>query len=339
MKFQAWLFFIGASVILHIFGLSLYISLQDKIRPSKEGQISNLEIVRHAELSLMEKWSTRPSLNSNSQSLYLQENNDDLPVQQPNANSRVSYQKRPVQIKQPTPKDRRVPKIPTNNALVTDLSSTVIKPISPITMPNYDEGYTAISTSTKIYKLDTLKSNTKEDIHTKIYEPKTADLPQIDISKPLLNYEPSNSIDPLPNKTLQIDWKPDPKIRNQVQTEFSSLQFPDQTPTLKYANQSPQIQNNNSQIDDDISREWGFNIIKALRHAINNPSDVRGEASVSMELTISKDGNLLNVKIIQSSGNLRFDRAAQKATQLANFPRAPLSFTQEKKTFKIKLIL
>ena len=339
MKFQAWLFFIGASVILHIFGLSLYISLQDKIRPSKEGQISNLEIVRHAELSLMEKWSTRPSLNSNSQSLYLQENNDDLPVQQPNANSRVSYQKRPVQIKQPTPKDRRVPKIPTNNALVTDLSSTVIKPISPITMPNYDEGYTAISTSTKIYKLDTLKSNTKEDIHTKIYEPKTADLPQIDISKPLLNYEPSNSTDPLPNKTLQIDWKPDPKIRNQVQTEFSSLQFPDQTPTLKSANQSPQIQNNNSQIDDDISREWGFNIIKALRHAINNPSDVRGEASVSMELTISKDGNLLNVKIIQSSGNLRFDRAAQKATQLANFPRAPLSFTQEKKTFKIKLIL
>tara|TARA_B100000902_G_scaffold35345_1_gene42453 strand:- start:11 stop:1030 length:1020 start_codon:yes stop_codon:yes gene_type:complete len=339
MKFQAWLFFIGASVILHIFGLSLYISLQDKISPSKEGQMSNLEIVRHAELSLMEKWSTRPSLNSNSQSLYLQENNDDLPVQQPNANSRVSYQKRPVQIKQPTPKDRRVPKIPTNNALVTDLSSTVIKPISPITMPNYDEGYTAISTSTKIYKLDTLKSNTKEDIHTKIYEPKTADLPQIDISKPLLNYEPSNSIDPLPNKTLQIDWKPDPKIRNQVQTEFSSLQFPDQTPTLKSANQSPQIQNNNSQIDDDISREWGFNIIKALRHAINNPSDVRGEASVSMELTISKDGNLLNVKIIQSSGNLRFDRAAQKATQLANFPRAPLSFTQEKKTFKIKLIL
>ena len=339
MKFQAWLFFIGASVILHIFGLSLYISLQDKIRPSKEGQISNLEIVRHAELSLMEKWSTRPSLNSNSQSLYLQENNDDLPVQQPNANSRVSYQKRPVQIKQPTPKDRRVPKIPTNNALVTDLSSTVIKPISPITMPNYDEGYTAISTSTKIYKLDTLKSNTKEDIHTKIYEPKTADLPQIDISKPLLNYQPSNSTDPLPNKTLQIDRKPDPKIRNQVQTEFSSLQFPDQTPTLKSANQSPQIQNNNSQIDDDISREWGFNIIKALRHAINNPNDVRGEASVSMELTISKDGNLLNVKIIQSSGNLRFDRAAQKATQLANFPRAPLSFTQEKKTFKIKLIL
>ena len=339
MKFQAWLFFIGASVILHIFGLSLYISLQDKISSSKEGQMSNLEIVRHAELSLMEKWSTRPSLNSNSQSLYLQENNDDLPVQQPNANSRVSYQKRPVQIKQPTPKDRRVPKIPTNNALVTDLSSTVIKPISPITMPNYDEGYTAISTSTKIYKLDTLKSNTKEDIHTKIYEPKTADLPQIDISKPLLNYQPSNSTDPLPNKTLQIDRKPDPKIRNQVQTEFSSLQFPDQTPTLKSANQSPQIQNNNSQIDDDISREWGFNIIKALRHAINNPNDVRGEASVSMELTISKDGNLLNVKIIQSSGNLRFDRAAHRATQLANFPRAPLSFTQEKKTFKIKLIL
>ena len=339
MKFQAWLFFIGTSVILHILGLSLYISLQDKITPSKEGQISNLEIVSHAELSLMEKWSARPSLNSNSQSLYPQENNDDPPVQQPNANSAVNYQKIPVQIKQPTPKDRRVPKIQINNTLVTDSSSTVIKPISPITMPNYDEGYTAISTSTKIYKPDTLKRNTEDDFYTENFEPKIANHPQIDISKHLLNYEPNNSKDPLPKKTLQIDRKPDPKISNPVQKQFSSLQVPDQTPTLKSTNQSPQIQSNNSTIDDVISREWGFNIIKALKHAVENPSDVRGEASVSMELTISKDGDLLNVEIIQSSGNLRFDRAAQKATKLANFPRAPSSFTQEKKTFKIKLIL
>ena len=339
MKLQAWLLVIGTSVILHMFGLSLYVSFQNKITPSKEGQISNLEIVSDAELSLLEKWSTRPSLNSNIQSLSPQENNDNPPVQQPNANSRLSYQKRPDQIKVPTPKDKRIPKIRTNNTQVTDLSFTVAKPISPSTVVNYDERYIAINTSTKIYKPDTLKRNTEDDFYTENFEPKIANHPQIDISKHLLNYEPNNSKDPLPKKTLQIDRKPDPKISNPVQKQFSSLQVPDQTPTLKSTNQSPQIQSNNSTIDDVISREWGFNIIKALKHAVENPSDVRGEASVSMELTISKDGDLLNVEIIQSSGNLRFDRAAQKATKLANFPRAPSSFTQEKKTFKIKLIL
>ena len=109
-------------------------------------------------------------------------------------------------------------------------------------MANYGKAYTAISSVTGIDKPENLKSNTNEDIYRQSFEPKTADLPQIDISKPLLNYEPNNSTDPLPKKTLQIDRKPDPKIRNPVQTEFSSLQYSDQTPTLKSTNQSPQIQ-------------------------------------------------------------------------------------------------
>ena len=48
-------------------------------------------------------------------------------------------------------------------------------------------------------------------------------------------------------------------------------------------------------------------IIKALKRAVENPIGVRGEASISMELTISKNGDLLNVEIIHSSGNSRFD--------------------------------
>ena len=77
----------------------------------------------------------------------------------------------------------------------------------------------------------------------------------------------------------------------------------DQNPILEGANQSTQIQNNKSKIDDDIAREWGLKIIKALKRAVENPIGVRGEASISMELTISKNGDLLNVKIVQSSGN------------------------------------
>ncbi len=87
MKLQAWLFFISASIILHMFGVSLYVSLQDKITPNIEGSTSNLEIISDTELSLLEKWSTQPSLNSDSQPLSPQANNDYPPAQQRYANS------------------------------------------------------------------------------------------------------------------------------------------------------------------------------------------------------------------------------------------------------------
>ncbi len=339
MKFQAWLFFISASIILHMFGVSLYVSFQDKITPNIEGSTSNLEIITDTELSLLEKWSSQPSLNSDSQPLSPQANNDYPPAQQPNANSKLIYQKKPNELKLQISKNNSIPKISKNNMPVSDLNLTVRKPIRPTAMANYDKAYTAISSVTGIDIPKALKSNTKKDIYRQSFEPTINDLPQIDIYKDLSNYEPNNPTDLLPKKPSQIDHRPDQKINNLDQTQFSSLQVADKKPILENANQSTQIQNNKSKIDDDIAREWGFKIIKALKHAVENPIGVRGEASISMELTISKNGDLLNVKIIHSSGNSRFDSAAQRATQLANFPRAPSSFKKEKKTFKIKLIL
>ena len=98
MKLQAWLFFISASFILHMFGVSLYVSFQDKITPNLEGSTSNLEIISDTELSLLEKWSTQPSLNSDSQPLSPQANNDYPPAQQPNANSKLIYQNKPYTL-------------------------------------------------------------------------------------------------------------------------------------------------------------------------------------------------------------------------------------------------
>ena len=339
MKLQAWLFFISASIILHMFGVSLYLSFQDKITPNIEGSTSNLEIISDTELSLLEKWSTQPSLNSDSQPLSPQANNDYPPAQHLNSNSKLIYQKKPNELKLPIGKNNSIPKISKNNMPVSDLKLTVRKPIRPTAMANYDKAYRAISSVTVTDIPKTLKSNTKKDIYRQSFEPTTNDLPQIDIYEELSNYEPNNPTDLLPKKSSQIDHRPDQNINNLDQTQFSSLQLADQKPILESANQSTQIQNNKSKIDDDIAREWGFKIIKALKRAVENPIGIRGEASISMELTISKNGDLLNVKIIHSSGNSRFDSAAQRATQLANFPRAPSSFNKEKKTFKIKLIL
>ena len=339
MKVQAWLFFISASIILHMFGLSLYVSYQDKTTPSVEGSTSNLEIISDTELSLLEKWSTQPSLNSDIQPLSPQANNDYPTAQQPNVNSKLIYQKKPNELKLPIDKNSSIPKISKNNMTVSDLNLTVREPIRPTAMANYDKAYIAISSVTEIDEPETLKSYTMEDIYWQSFEPKTADLPQIDIYEDLSNYDPNNPTDLLPKKTSQIDNMPDQKITKLDQTQFSSFQVADQKPILETTSQSSQIKNNKSKIDDEISREWGFKIIRALKRAVKNPIGVRGEASISMELTISKNGDLLNVKIIHSSGNSRFESAAQRATQLANFPRAPSSFNQEKKTFKIKLIL
>ena len=111
MKLQAWLFFISASIILHMFGVSLYVSLQDKITPNIEGSTSNLEIISDTELSLLEKWSTQPSLNSDSQPLSPQANNDYPPTHQPNANSKLIYQIKPNQLKLTISKNNSIPKI------------------------------------------------------------------------------------------------------------------------------------------------------------------------------------------------------------------------------------
>ena len=339
MKLKAWLFFISASFILHMFGVSLYVSFQDKITPNLEGSTSNLEIISDIELSLLEKWSTKPSLNSDSQQLSPQANNDYPPAQNLNSNSKLIYQKKSNKLKLPIGKNNSIPKISKNNMPVSDLKFTVRKPIRPTAMANYDKAYKAISSVTAINIPKTLKSNTNKDIYRQSFETTTNDLPQIDIYKDMSNYEPNNPTDLLPKKSSQIDYRPDQKINKLDQTQFSSLQLANQKPILESVNQSTQIQNNKSKIEDDIAREWGFKIIKALKRAVEDPIGIRGEASISMELTISKNGDLLNVKIIHSSGNSRFDLAAQRATQLANFPSAPSSFNKEKKTFKIKLIL
>ena len=214
MKLQSWLFFISASIILHMFGLSLYISFQNKITPNMERSTLGLEIISDTELSLLEKWSTQPSLNSDSQPLSPKANNDHPPVQQPNANSKLIYQKKPNELKLQISKNNSIPKISKNNMPVSDLNLTVRKPIRPTAMANYDKAYTAISSVTGIDIPKALKSNTKKDIYRQSFEPTTNDLPQIDIYKDLSNYEPNNPTDLLPKKPSQIDHRPDQKINN-----------------------------------------------------------------------------------------------------------------------------
>ena len=131
-----------------------------------------------------------------------QANNDHPPVQWPNANSKLIYQKSPYQLKLPITKNNSIPKISKNNTQVSDLNFTVRKPISPRAMKNYDKAYIAIHTLTGIDEPETLKSYTKEDIYRQSFEPKTADLPQIDIYNDLLNYETNNPKDLLPKKNI-----------------------------------------------------------------------------------------------------------------------------------------
>lgn len=62
------------------------------------------------------------------------------------------------------------------------------------------------------------------------------------------------------------------------------------------------------------------------------------EGTVTIGLTIEKNGKLKKVSIVSSSGSKILDRAAIKTTKKCNFPPFPPELSKEKIEFKVKLI-
>ena len=62
------------------------------------------------------------------------------------------------------------------------------------------------------------------------------------------------------------------------------------------------------------------------------------EGTVTIGLTIEKNGKLKKVSIVSSSGSKILDRAAIKTAKKCNFPPFPPELLKEKIEFKVKLI-
>lgn len=75
---------------------------------------------------------------------------------------------------------------------------------------------------------------------------------------------------------------------------------------------------------DKLKNIWGSKIRARVERRKKYPSGARGKASVVVQLTVSRNGKLLGHRIVSSSGNAKFDKAAVTAVVRAGkFPKAP----------------
>ena len=58
-------------------------------------------------------------------------------------------------------------------------------------------------------------------------------------------------------------------------------------------------------------------IIKSIQSAWRKPMNIQDGLVCDLRLSINKNGRIVNVNLIRSSGNLRFDNSALKAVQRA----------------------
>ena len=56
-------------------------------------------------------------------------------------------------------------------------------------------------------------------------------------------------------------------------------------------------------------------IVKNIQEAWRKPINIQEGLICNLRLTINKNGRVLNVNLIKSSGNIRFDNSAIKAVQ------------------------
>ena len=56
-------------------------------------------------------------------------------------------------------------------------------------------------------------------------------------------------------------------------------------------------------------------IIQSLQSAWRKPINIQDELVCDLRITINKNGRIINVNLIKSSGNIRFDNSAMKALQ------------------------
>ncbi|MEC9198173.1 MAG: TonB family protein [Pseudomonadota bacterium] len=84
---------------------------------------------------------------------------------------------------------------------------------------------------------------------------------------------------------------------------------------------------------------WGAKVRDSVARRKRSPRGQEGPATVTLRFQISREGQLLSHKIVQSSGNAVFDQAALKAvTDVRRFPKAPKDLQLDSYTFTLPLL-
>ncbi|MEL6681645.1 MAG: energy transducer TonB [Pseudomonadota bacterium] len=145
----------------------------------------------------------------------------------------------------------------------------------------------------------------------------TNDIPQIDTAsaEPPPRYAPSTSERPTARRDPQPQTQP-PRAEQRAAGSGGGRQ----------AGQSGQAATStlSSGRAAELQAVWGAQIRSRIENRKRYPAGARGSGQVVVSLSVSRDGQLLNANIRQSSGNAAFDQAALRAVSSAGrFPAAP----------------
>ena len=99
-------------------------------------------------------------------------------------------------------------------------------------------------------------------------------------------------------------------------TVYQSINKIEFTPTIPNTNINQLLQEEeliSQQTDDLLVSEYSALIIKAIQSAWVKPKNIQDGLICDLRMTINKNGRVINIDLIKSSGNIRFDNSAIKA--------------------------
>lgn len=152
------------------------------------------------------------------------------------------------------------------------------------------------------------------------------------LSKPVnveLLFETEIKKSPKPKFEQNISSNPIPEnvIKEENKIELSSLI--QDTNILNLIQEDQAIQN---QSEDTLINEFSNLIIKSIQSAWINPQNIQDGLICDIRMTINKNGRVIKIDLVKSSGNIRFDNSALKAISRVEtfsfFNRIPFNIYQ-----------
>lgn len=87
-----------------------------------------------------------------------------------------------------------------------------------------------------------------------------------------------------------------------------------------------------------LQAQWGARILRKVHRRLIYPRGASGTGTARIALTVARSGRLVGLRLLRSSGNDRFDRAALAAVRRAGrFPAAPKGLTRARYDFALSL--
>ena len=177
----------------------------------------------------------------------------------------------------------------------------------------------------------------RAEVRLAMAEPQKVDAPEIDTETapppPEPEPEPEPKPEPEPEEAPETGQKAQNNSAGRTEQRAAGSGGSSQAGTSTSANTTL-----NKGQQAKLVAVWGAKIRSRIERRKRYPSGGRGDGSVVVRLTVSRDGQLLNYGIARSSGQAAFDQAALRAIKSARrFPKAPNNLPGTQFPFSLKI--